>query len=177
MSNRKHDPQGRATRSSAGMLWPALGVAGLIVLITAGIAGQSRPETPSASADVVVYKTAACGCCKNWVAHLRADGLQVAVVNVADTRSARQRLGVPRMLGSCHTAEAGDYFVEGHVPADLVRRLLVEQPADIRGIAVPGMPMGSPGMEGPNAVAYEVLSVNAEGDVALYARRQGKRHP
>lgn len=96
------------------------------------------------------------------------------MVFVQETQSVQKHLGVPASLGSCHTAKVGEYFVEGHVPADLVRQLLDERPEGIRGIGVPGMPAGSPGMEGPNPVEYQVMSVDTQGDVAVYATRQGQ---
>jgi len=125
-------------------------------------------------ADIVVYKTEFCGCCHGWVDHLRDNGLEVEVVNVTTTAATRERLGVPHALGSCHTAKVGDYWVEGHVPADLVQRLIADKPDDIRGIAAPGMPMGSPGMEGPNPVEYDVVAYRADGSTSIYATRQGK---
>ena len=94
---------------------------------------------------VTVYKTPSCGCCTKWVDHLEQSGLNVESVMVEETHSIRSQFGVPHELASCHTAIAGDYWVEGHVPADLVQQLLRDQPDDIRGIAVPGMPAGSPG--------------------------------
>lgn len=132
----------------------------------------STPNTENA--DVVVYKTANCGCCTDWVAHLEKSELEVAVINVPSTAPARERQGVPGELGSCHTAVVGDYWVEGHVPADLVRRLMTERPDDVEGIAVPGMPMGSPGMEGANPVKYDVIAYHTDGSTSVYATRQGK---
>ncbi|MDX1499270.1 MAG: DUF411 domain-containing protein [Woeseiaceae bacterium] len=122
---------------------------------------------------VTVYKTPTCGCCGDWVAHLRDAGLDVEVVDVASTQAHRAEAGVPNRLGSCHTAVVGDYFVEGHVPADLVAGLIEKKPAELRGIAVPGMPVGSPGMEGPNPVEYDVLAVDRDGQVFVFATRQG----
>jgi len=130
--------------------------------------------TSEAEASVVVYKSPSCGCCSQWVEHLRRNGLEVDVVNVNSTEPVRIRLGVPRKLTSCHTAVAGDHWVEGHVPADLVQRLIAERPDDIRGIAVPGMPVGSPGMEGPNASEYKVMSYDRAGNTSVYATRQGQ---
>lgn len=84
---------------------------------------------------------------------------------------------MPQELSSCHTATVGDYWVEGHVPADLIKRLVSGQPPDIRGVAVPGMPIGSPGMEGPNPVEYEVLAYDKDGQTHVYAARQGQQQP
>lgn len=106
---------------------------------------------------VKVYKSATCGCCTKWVKHMRAAGFEVDAENVPDVSHYKQAHGVPLDLSSCHTAIVDGYVIEGHVPAGDVIRLLREKP-DIDGIAVPGMPMGSPGMEGPNAVAYDVIT-------------------
>lgn len=134
------------------------------------------PTSFAADSDIVVYKTATCSCCGKWVAYLRDVGLKVGVVNVSNTQSIQTRVGVPRKLGSCHTAVAGDYWVEGHVPADIIQRLIEEKPADVRGIAVPGMPAGSPGMESPYAVRYDVLAYDSDGNITVYATRQGQTH-
>lgn len=145
-----------------------------MVLATAGMAfWQSEPAVAPEDADLVVYKRANCTCCAKWVAHLRENGLAVSVRSVSSTLPGQEKLGVPEKLRSCHTAQAGDYWIEGHVPADIVERLIVEQPKDVAGFAVPGMPIGSPGMEGPNPEPYSVMRVNPEGEVSVYARRGG----
>jgi len=123
---------------------------------------------------ITVYKTPSCGCCALWVDHLEESGLTVDSVTVEETHSVRSKFGVPHELASCHTATAGDYWIEGHVPADLIEQLLRDKPDDIRGIAVPGMPAGSPGMETPNPVTYRVLSVMTDGTVSVHAVRQGQ---
>ncbi len=117
---------------------------------------------------VQVYKSATCGCCKQWVKHLRNAGFTVEATDVADVSVYKREYGVPPQLTSCHTAIVAGYVVEGHVPADDVIKMLRQKP-DITGIAVPGMPMGSPGMEGPNATAFDVIAFNGEGDVYVYA--------
>lgn len=111
---------------------------------------------------VTVTKDPDCGCCRGWVAHIEAAGFPVRVVESADVDSLKQRLGVPPELSSCHTAEVGGYVVEGHVPAAALRRLLAERPP-VTGLAVPGMPAGSPGMDFPGVdpVPYEVLMFNS----------------
>ncbi|NIO39366.1 MAG: DUF411 domain-containing protein [Burkholderiales bacterium] len=151
--------------------WPVLAI---FVAVTALSIWSGVPATAEAEADVVVYKSPACGCCSLWIDHLRNDGLEVRVENVSNTEDVRKRFGVPRKLGSCHTAVAGDYWIEGHVPVDLVRRLMAEKPANIQGIAVPGMSLGSPGMEGPNASEYKVMAYDVQGKTSVYATRQGK---
>jgi hypothetical protein len=105
-----------------------------------------------------VMKDPACGCCSQWVAHMREAGFPVEVTETADITAAKTNHRVPADLASCHTARVAGYVIEGHVPAGAVKRLLQEKPA-ARGLAVPGMPVGSPGMEMPGAepVAYEVI--------------------
>lgn len=151
------------------------GVAG--VALVALIILPSALTTSAKDADIVVYKTPTCSCCNNWIGHLRDSGLEVSVVNVSNTQTIQSHEGVPRELGSCHTAVVGDYWVEGHVPADLIKRIMVEKPDDIRGIAVPGMVIGSPGMEGPNPGRYEVLAYHIDGNTSVYATREGRSSP
>ena len=128
-------------------------------------------------ATIMVYKTPHCRCCVEWVEHLRGSGLEVSVRNVDSTRAIQSRLGVPEPLRSCHTAAVGNYWVEGHVPADLVGWLLRESPEGLRGLAVPGMPIGSPGMEGTNPVRYPVVQVNTSGESSVLEIRKGHAHP
>ena len=117
---------------------------------------------------IAVWKTASCGCCHEWVAHLRKSGFEVVTHDVEDTAPIRQKLGLNAKFGSCHTARLGNYVVEGHVPAQELRRLLREQPKAL-GLAVPGMPMGSPGMEmGDSRDAYDVLLVLTDGSSRVY---------
>jgi len=112
---------------------------------------------------VEVYKSATCGCCKEWVRHMRDNGFDVRAHDVADPASYRAKAGVPQALGSCHTALVDGYALEGHVPAADVKRLLAERPR-ARGLAVPGMPVGSPGMEMGNRVdPYSVLLIGEDG--------------
>ena len=124
----------------------------------------------SVAADIVVYKSPTCGCCGKWVKHMEDAGFSVDVENRGDLTPTKAELGVPGRMQSCHTAKVGDYIVEGHVPADLVKRMLDEQP-DIKGLAVPGMPMGSPGMEGPRKDPYNVIAIGNDGSARVYAQR------
>ena len=125
----------------------------------------------TASADtVVVYKSPSCGCCTKWVDHMKENGFVVVTHDVNDVSPMKQELGVPANHTSCHTAKVAGYTLEGHVPADLVRRMLAEKPS-FRGLAVPGMPIGSPGMEGVIKQDYDVLSFDAQGNMQVYARR------
>ncbi len=128
-------------------------------------------------ADVVVYKHPHCGCCARWISLLEDSELDVQAINVANTHGVRKNLGVPAAARSCHTAAVGDYWVEGHVPVDLVRRLLEEKPKGIRGLSVPGMVVGSPGMEGPDAIDYDVIAYTEDGNSFVYESRRGKEYP
>jgi len=135
-------------------------------------AAETAP--PESAPEITVYKSPSCGCCSQWVAHLQANGFKVQVETMNDTSAIKSKLGVPQHLRSCHTAVVGGYWVEGHVPADLIRKLLEEKPADIKGIAVPGMVPGSPGMASAQPEPYQVLSVDDKGQVAVYAAREGQ---
>ena len=108
-----------------------------------------------------------------WVAHLEQNGFKVKATDVPDMRGIKQEAGVPRAVNSCHTAMVDGYVVEGHVPAEDIKRMLAERP-EIAGIGVPGMPMGSPGMEGPNPQPYDVLAFDEDGTLSHYASHQGK---
>lgn len=117
---------------------------------------------------VVVHMSPYCSCCGDWVEYIENEGFDVDVRPTADLQSVRDDLAVPMSLTSCHTAEVGGYVVEGHVPAEEVHTLLEERP-DYRGIAVPGMPVGSPGMEGPNPEAFEVIAFAETGETEVVA--------
>lgn len=131
-----------------------------------------RPASAQAALPAMtVYKSASCGCCAQWVTHARAAGFTVREVNTDDLGSVKREMGIPAALASCHTVVVGSYVVEGHVPADDVKRLLRERP-QVRGLAVPGMPIGSPGMEqGPPAQyeRYDVLAFTASGSTRVFA--------
>ena len=119
---------------------------------------------------VDVYKSPSCGCCSKWVDHLKANGFTVRSHDTDNVAAHKVRLGVPSGYGSCHTAEVGGYVVEGHVPATEIKRLLREKPR-ARGLVVPAMPIGSPGMEeGSRKDAYEVFLVNRNGSTRTYAQ-------
>lgn len=140
---------------------PAAG-AGTIALADAAAAG--------AGPTVTVYKSPTCGCCRNWVDHMREHGFEVVVHDTTALDGIKDEHGVATALRSCHTALVDGYVLEGHVPADVVRRLLEERP-EVAGLAVPGMPMGSPGMEGPYKESYDVIAFDREGGTRVYARR------
>ena len=119
--------------------------------------------------EVRVFKTATCGCCVAWVEHLEAAGFRVRAEDVADLAEVKRRHGVPAKLQACHTAVVEGYVVEGHVPASDVKRLLAERPP-VAGIAVPGMPHGSPGMESPTPEPYAVIGFDGDGPAGVFAR-------
>ncbi|HVF17361.1 MAG TPA: DUF411 domain-containing protein [Steroidobacteraceae bacterium] len=132
----------------------------------APIAQAAAAEQP----ELVVYKNASCGCCALWVEHMRKAGFSAKVHDVDNMSPIKERVGVPYSMGSCHTAEVGGYFVEGHVPAEQVVRLLKEKP-QAKGLTVPAMPIGSPGMEqGNTQQPYEVHLVKPDGTTSVYAR-------
>jgi hypothetical protein len=126
--------------------------------------------TESALPLLVVYKSESCGCCGEWVKHMEQAGFKTEVHNVDNMNPIKEAVGLPPMMGSCHTARVGQYFVEGHVPAEDVKRLLAEQP-NAKGLAVPRMPMGSPGMEVPSGEVepYDVLLIANDGSPSVYA--------
>ena len=131
-------------------------------------AALSLPMLAMAAAPVIdVYKSEYCGCCAAWVEHLKANGLAPKVTNVANPSDYRERGGIPNDLGSCHTAIVQGYAIEGHVPASDIKRLLAEKPK-AKGLAVPAMPLGSPGMEGPRKEPYDVLLVQADGKIKVF---------
>lgn len=120
------------------------------------------------AATVEVYKSPTCKCCAKWVDHMRANGFTVNTNDVGN-KEARERAGISTALGSCHTALVGGYAIEGHVPAQDIKRLLKERPRAI-GLAVPGMPHGSPGMEGARSEPYNVLLIDKQGGTTVFSR-------
>jgi len=141
----------------------ALAAATAAALALPGLAQSTKPV-------VEVWKDPNCGCCKDWIAHMQASGFTVKTYETGNN-AARARLGLPEKFASCHTALVAGYVVEGHVPAREVQRLLKERPKAL-GLAVPGMPIGSPGMDGPEYKGrqdrYDVLLVNADGRSKIY---------
>jgi hypothetical protein len=128
----------------------------------------SSSSAADPGAEVTVYKSPTCGCCVKWIDHLEENGFSVTAIDVRDMRKVKERQGVPERLGACHTALVGEYVIEGHVPAADLQRLLKERPP-VMGLSVPGMPVGSPGMEGPGPEPYSVLSFDAEGRTAIFS--------
>jgi hypothetical protein len=119
---------------------------------------------------VTVYKDPSCGCCAKWVKYMSANGFVLNVKDVANVDQYKTMLHVPAALQSCHTAIVGKYIVEGHVPADVIKKFLAEKP-DLLGLAVPGMVDGSPGMEGAHSEHYDVIAYDRAGKTRVYAKR------
>jgi hypothetical protein len=117
---------------------------------------------------VTVYKSPSCGCCTKWIDHLRESGFDVDAVNADDLGMVKSMSGIKPEQASCHTAQVDGYVIEGHVPAEDIRRLLSERP-DARGLTVPGMPMGSPGMDSPHPQHYQVLLIGKDGNTRVFA--------
>jgi hypothetical protein len=128
----------------------------------------SSIATSATATSIDVYKSSTCKCCAKWVDHMRANGFTVNTHDVGN-KEARERAGISTHLGSCHTALVDGYAIEGHVPAQDVKRLLKERPRAI-GLTAPGMPHGSPGMEGARSDPYDVLLINKQGDTSVYSR-------
>ena len=162
--NRKTEPRGESRKS--------LFVAVFCIVVAIGGVWWASTENDSANAapgEVIVYKSPSCGCCAKWVDHMRDAGFEVKVNNTSDVYPIKQEYGLPRGMGSCHTAIVDGYVIEGHVPANDVKKLLAEKP-NARGLSVPGMPIGSPGMEQGNyKERYEVIIFGPEGS-KVFAR-------
>ena len=148
-----------------------LPLAGLPVHAASSSASSPAPAAAQAAGPMVnIWKSPTCGCCGDWVAHLQASGFRTRVFDTGN-EAMRERLRIPARYGSCHTAQVEGYALEGHVPAADIRRLLRDKPRAI-GLAVPGMPIGSPGMDGPayggRRDAYDVLLINADGSARTW---------
>ncbi len=159
----------------------------LVAAVACGSADGTTSQRPSKGSDhseavaatydlatptkVKVYKPTFCGCCASWVEHLRTAGFEVEVQETDELELVKSELGVPSELESCHTAEVEGYVIEGHVPADVIARLLTERP-EVRGIAVPGMPAGSPGMEADGQTdPFDIVSFDEKGQTSVYETR------
>jgi hypothetical protein len=130
---------------------------------------QTKKAAAAAKPRVAVYKSPTCGCCEKWVEHMNASGFAATATNLPDVTPVKTKNGVPAALHSCHTSLVGGYVIEGHVPADDIKRLLKERPA-IVGLAAPGMPAGSPGMDVPQSPAYEVVAFDKTGKTYVFAK-------
>lgn len=140
------------------------------LLAALGAAAVAPAQTAVAAPPAVaVWKTPTCGCCGAWVKHLEASGFTTQVTVQTDLEPIKARYGVPARLASCHTAVVEGFVIEGHVPAGDIQRLLRERPPGVRGLVVPGMPAGSPGMEGPVSERYATLALAADGTTRVFA--------
>lgn len=161
--------QPEATQNTAPAKTVTMSGAAPVVDDAAAVPAQPSPN--ASLPKMVVHKSASCGCCGLWVDHMRAAGFAVEVRNEDNLNPIKERVGVPLGKGSCHTAEVGGYFIEGHVPAEDVKRLLMDKPA-AKGLVLPGMPLGSPGMEVPDGTVqpYTVELVDQTGAATAFAR-------
>lgn len=147
-------------------------VVGLLALVSlvGAVAIILSQRDASLKTEIVVYKSPTCGCCTKWEEHLRQAGFEVVSHKVDNINGVKAQQGVPDSLWSCHTAVVNGYVVEGHVPASSIKKLLKEKPANVAGLSVPGMPIGSPGMEGPNPENYDVLTFTKAGQTNVWDR-------
>ena len=130
-------------------------------LLSTGALAEDDPE-------IMVYKSPTCGCCSKWVTHLEESGFEVETTDLKDLRMIKSMSGIKPEQASCHTAKVGGYVIEGHVPADDIKRLLADKP-EARGLTVPGMPKGSPGMEHQNPDHYQVLLLGNDESTTVFA--------
>ena len=168
MSNKHHkkDKAKIIVNKSKSKVAYFLSIAGVLILSI--YLGFNFTSQTARAEDIMVYKSPTCGCCEKWVKHLENEGFNVKTKNMRDLKPIKDKYGVQRQFQSCHTAKIGKYFVEGHVPAEDIKRLLKEKP-DIKGLTVPGMVMGSPGMEGPRKDHYNVLAIDKANNATVYS--------
>ena len=146
----------------------ALTAASIALALTTAAARTSPSDTAVKKPTITVYKDPSCGCCKKWIEHLVKNGYRVDAKDTPDMTEIKHTLGVPDALTACHTAVVNGYLIEGHVPASDIDRLLAQKPR-IAGLAVPGMPAGSPGMEGMGTQRYQVLAFDKNGKTRVFA--------
>jgi hypothetical protein len=160
-----------ALRTSTLVQWGSLAAVVALAVALTRLGGDVERGPAPENADMVVYTTPSCACCHAWIDTMRAEGFALAVLerSAAEVVALKNERGLPTATFGCHTGLMGDYVIEGHVPAEDIRRLLRERPAAV-GLAVPGMPAGSPGMTGRNREGYEVLLVDSAGDTSLFRR-------
>jgi hypothetical protein len=168
MTVNKTSNNGSANAAKSGVSRRALMI-GLAVAAGGGALGWSLlgASKPASAKALTVWKSPTCGCCGGWVAYMRGKGYEVVVNDVAEPNVIKQRFDIPGVLYSCHTTKVGDYLVEGHVPEAAVAKLLAERPK-LKGIALPGMPDGSPGMDGPPGI-YRVVGFSETGQITSFA--------
>ena len=142
-----------------------------VLLSVPSISLVAVAETPeiSNSPTIEVYKTPTCGCCKKWIDHLKDAGFEVESTDLRNLSAVKQAHGISHEMSACHTAVVDGYVIEGHVPAEDVQRLLRERP-EVKGLVVPGMPLGSPGMEHPEPEPYSVYAIGPEGQMSVFSK-------
>ena len=151
-----------------GVLIAVLGIGGYVYF---GDTARYQTVDGSDLPAITVYKSPTCGCCNDWIDHLRANGFTVRPQNVSSREALQQKYGLPRMMGSCHTGVVEGYVIEGHVPAEDVARLLRKNPPNVAGLTVPGMPVGSPGMEqGDRFDPFAVMAFTDDGRASVFSR-------
>ena len=166
MSNNKHHRNKKMTVLKNKRTY-ILSFMGLLMIV--GFIGFNFTNKIAMAEEIMVYKSPTCGCCKKWVTHLEEKGFDVKTKDMADVRPIKNKYGVEQKFQSCHTAKIGKYFIEGHVPAKDIKRMLKEKP-DIKGLSVPGMVMGSPGMEGHRSDKYNVLAIDENNNATVYSQ-------
>ena len=144
--------------------WYIGGGVALVVVIAIVFLGGGEPVLAGAA---TLYKSPTCDCCGIYANHVDRKGLDLQVTNMADVGPIGEKAGVPPQLRSCHTTFIGDYFIEGHVPVEAIQKLLAEQP-DIKGIALPGMPSGTPGMPGPKLEPWVIYAIGNDGSISEF---------
>ncbi|MBI4439338.1 DUF411 domain-containing protein [Candidatus Woesearchaeota archaeon] len=143
-------------------------IMGLIVLALL-VVGCAKPASKFPETGIEIFKSPTCGCCSIYAKHMQDKGFDAKVTDTYDVQAIKTKYNVPAQLSSCHTTIAGDYFVEGHIPLEAVEKLLTEKP-DIAGIAMPGMPSGSPGMPGAKQGQFVIFSVGKDGSINEFMR-------
>jgi hypothetical protein len=148
----------------------------LTVILALAFAAPAAHAQKAAAAKphMIVYKSPTCGCCAKWVDYVQANGFTAAVTNMPDVTPVKIAHKLPPRLASCHTTLINGYVIEGHVPVEDVRRLLKQKPANVAGLAAPGMPAGSPGMDVPGSPPYDVLAFDKSGATSVYATHRPK---
>jgi hypothetical protein len=160
--------KGSKTSKATTGFWSFLTIGGVLAFLI-GVVILVAPTSQSKGEEITVYKSPTCTCCGKWVDHLRDAGFHVTVKNRTNLGSVKSAYGVQPRLQSCHTALVQGYVVVGLVPAEDIKRMLQEKPS-IAGLAVPGMPMGSPGMEGAHSTPYDVFAFDKSGQTQVYAK-------
>ncbi|MEX0941404.1 MAG: DUF411 domain-containing protein [Pseudomonadales bacterium] len=146
-------------------------IAGLGLIFALGVGWSMQAQDAAVQTSLKVYKSPTCGCCDDWIKHMQRVGYDIEAVNLSDMSSVKSEQGIAPNLQSCHTAVSTEgYFFEGHIPGKVITAFLKNPPADAEGLAAPGMPMGSPGMEMGKFTPYDVLLVDSDGSTSVYKR-------